>query len=458
MRTPRWEIREGDVLDRLRELSDESVHCVMTSPPYWGLRDYGTDKWAGGDPECQHVHAPGAATGNKGAVTTVPMRGRVCSLCGAVREDRQLGCEERLDCLGWATGNPCGECYICRMVAVFREVRRVLRKDGTCWVNMGDAYCSGTNAPRKATTTEGQDVPASWGDRCQSPRIAADGWLKPKDLCGAPWRLALAMQADGWWLRADCVWGKPNAMPSSVTDRPTTSHEYVFLFSRSSRYYYDDVAVREPSPPSTTTPGRNSRANVDRDREHATRQKRKPEQVGGTNGQAVRHANPGTADRECGHNLRSVWWIATQPYRGAHFATFPEALVQIPILAGTSEYGCCAECGAPWERVVEKEPVGDWNARREERAEVGHNSNAGKKGEDFYRDWTPPQTTGWQPPCGCGAEAVPCTVLDPFAGSGTTLAVAIRLGRSAIGVELNPEYVKQAHKRIRRETPALRLA
>jgi len=241
MRAGTVDIRQGDVLDRLREMPDGSVQCVVTSPPYWSLRDYGTGTWEGGAPECEHVMAPGAATGNRGNITTVPYRG-TCGLCGAVRVDRQLGLE------------PTIEEYIERMVEVFREVWRVLRSDGTLWLNMGDCYCSGTWADRQPTSTEGDHVPASWAGRCQPGRIGRrdigneingkptrtrqvgggvvphpgplpggegevqgeGARLKSKDLVGQGWRLAFALQEDGWWLRSDIIWHKPNPMPECL--------------------------------------------------------------------------------------------------------------------------------------------------------------------------------------------------------------------------------------------------
>ena len=163
-----------------------------------------------------------------------------CGKCGATRVDRQIGLESSPDE------------YLATMVGVFREVRRVLRPDGTCWVNMGDSYCSGTNAPRKSTTTEGDDVPASWAARSQPERTTGGG-LAAKQLLMMPARLALALQADGWWVRSDIIWHKPNPMPESVTDRPTSAHEHVYLLTKSARYFYDAEAVRETESPNTAS-------------------------------------------------------------------------------------------------------------------------------------------------------------------------------------------------------------
>ena len=238
-----WDIREGDVLDRLSEMPDNSVHCVVTSPPYWGLRDYGTASWDGGDPGCDHrsptmrerrnedrAMLHGSAATNSAQLLLAHRTG--CGKCGARRIDQQIGLES----------TPAE--YIARMVAVFREVRRVLRSDGTCWVNLGDSYNAGTSAPNKPSL--GTDV-HGWSNSAEAGRIRSNATnLKPKDLVGQPWRLAFALQDDGWWLRSDIIWAKPNPMPESVTDRPTKAHEYVFLLTKAPRYYYDADAIREP--------------------------------------------------------------------------------------------------------------------------------------------------------------------------------------------------------------------
>ena len=342
---------QGDVLERLAELPDESVHCVVTSPPYWGLRDYSTVG--------------------------------------------QLGLE----------ATP--EEHVAAMVAVFREVRRVLRRDGTLWLNYGDGY---------------QD----------------------KQLCGMPWRVAFALQADGWWLRSDIIWSKPNPMPESVTDRPTKAHEYLFLLSKAPTYYYDADAVREAA--SENTHSRGSGIGV--------KNAETPFGLG------VKH-NEDYANRINGHvsarNKRTVWEIATEPYPEAHFATFPTALVKPPILAGTSERGCCAECGAPWERVVDVEG----ETPRERQVRQGQSAYAAAQprnpqGLDYAgghgNGLRPRTTTGWRPTCTHEARVRACTVLDPFSGSGTTAAVAKALGRKAIGIELNEEYLRLSVKRIQAVT------
>ena len=249
----------GDCREILQTLPEQSVHCCVTSPPYFGLRDYGMAE--------------------------------------------QIGLE----------ATP--EQFVAELVAVFREVRRVLRDDGTLWLNLGDSY-NAYNANRGASTsisdgTAGRNHPRH-GRGLTTPT------LKNKDLIGIPWRVAFAIQADGWYLRQDIIWHKPNPMPESVTDRCTKAHEYVFLLSKSARYYYDSEAVKEPA--ISTEPAGNG---------FAGRQ-------GGERGLPMSGGH-GTAERwqpGCARNRRSVWTIATQPYKGAHFATFPPALVEPCILAG----------------------------------------------------------------------------------------------------------------------------
>jgi len=285
-------------------LADESVNCVVTSPPYWGLRDYGTATWEGGEAACDHLGPP------------VPM-GQSCSKCGARRIDAQTGLE----------ATP--EEYVASMVAVFREVRRVLKPEGTLWVNMGDGYTSGDRATYRSGISDNK------GHLVQNdqPRPSTPAGLKPKDLVGMPWRLAFALQADGWWLRSDIIWAKPNPMPESVTDRPTKAHEYIFLLSKSERYWYDADAVKERSQAGPRRCGKNSRSYVDRDPEHISKQDGRSRRHAGFN-ERYDLENPSPY-----RNLRTVWTIATQPYQGAHYATFPEDIPRRCILAGCPPEG-----------------------------------------------------------------------------------------------------------------------
>lgn len=294
-------IFHGDSLEILKTLEDESVQTCVTSPPYFGLRDYG-------------------------------MEG-------------QMGLEET------------SEAYVQAMVVLFREVRRVLKNAGTLWLNLGDSYAS--TKVGNTNGTYGKVKQKNGVNENKRIRTIPEG-LKPKDLIGIPWRVAFALQADGWYLRQDIIWSKPNPMPESVTDRCTKAHEYIFLLSKSSTYYFDNEAIKEP----TVT-----RDEIIRDRD-ATRLNNTP---GRTKMGGLVNNNYET------RNKRSVWTVTTKPYKGAHFATFPTALIEPCILAG-----------APKDGIV----------------------------------------------------------LDPFFGSGTTGAVANALGRQYIGIELNPEYIKLAEKRL----------
>lgn len=317
------QIHTGDCREVLRGMADGSVQTCVTSPPYFGLRDYGVDG--------------------------------------------QIGLEPTVDA------------FVEELVSVFREVRRVLADDGTLWLNLGDSYAAargGTHQPaetlaggKNGYTDGGERVNRSRHDGYNPTRNAAAIGLKHKDLIGIPWRVAFALQADGWYLRQDIVWHKPNPMPESVRDRCTKSHEYIFLFSKKPKYYFDAESIAEPVAASTIE--RLSQPTI------AT-QKGSDRVPGKTNGpmKAV-----GTQEKR---NKRSVWTVNTKPFKGAHFATFPPELITPCILAGSRE--------------------GD-------------------------------------------------TVLDPFAGAGTTGLVASRNGRNFIGIELNPEYADMARKRIHDDAP-----
>ena len=618
---------QGDVLDALQTIPDGVVHMCVTSPPYFGLRDYGTGTWEGGDPDCDHRQQLGGegATStkqNSSAGTQTLAYRDACGKCGATRTDQQLGLE----------ATP--EEYVARMLEVFREVHRVLRSDGTCWLNLGDSYASGQvgrdDAERKFPSLhKEQEVSAP---RRQTRKTL----IRSKNLVGIPWRVAFALQADGWILRSDIIWEKPNVMPESVRDRPTKSHEHIFLLAKQSRYYFDQESVREPytsvdnrkvttvkgkegsiqhrdgerwpgsgrnirdvwkiptkgfsavreglsgtiytrsadcpkhglaadpeswrraahdEPPADTrfrisgndarlalglvvgsasssphiqshppsealqTPrsrggskmhgvlncgdgladgaGRGGRSCHNEDQyapvtdssgsfppgrslaasPHSSRSHRRGHALETSSACTLSAQTPsGTVDTSAPHvlfehNLGSVEnrteggsgegemgsgpSVETQScmtrkctcqkhHTVDHFASFPEELVRRCIFAGSSEKGCCPECGAPWTRVVEKKSVVG-----AERGAQPSQSRANLQGPQQSSVHSLTRTTGWVPGCECGyADAAPAVVLDPFMGSGTTALVSRQHGRRSIGIELNPDYCEMAINRI----------
>jgi DNA modification methylase len=282
-------ILQGNVLDRIKDIEEKSVQCVVTSPPYWGLRDYGTAKWEQGDEECDHVEKKpfgGSSTLRDMSLETTKkeVEGKSiqykskCKKCGAIRKDSQLGLEET------------PEEFIENMVKVFRGVKKVLKDDGTLWLNLGDSYVGGGRGWDSCKDNTIQKAHINAGVKYGKPTGKIKGF-KPKDLVGIPWRVAIALQQDGWYLRQDIIWHKPNPMPESVKDRCTKAHEYIFLLSKSPKYYYDSDAIRD-----------------------------KP--------------NYG---EEIGANKRSVWSINVKAYKEAHFATFPEKLPELCIKAGSKK-------------------------------------------------------------------------------------------------------------------------
>ena len=394
MRLPVDEILVGDAEAELRKLPAQSVHCVVTSPPYWKLRDY--------------------------------------------QVEGQLGME------------PTPHAYVDRMVKVFQQVKRVLRKDGTVWLNLGDTHNFGKTTPTETLKQGGMR-------RSDNVSRARYSGLKEKDLVGIPWRVALALQADGWWLRMDIIWNKPNTMPSSVTDRPARCHEYVFLLSRAKRYFYDHMAIEEPQSESERTRRlKQLEKGMDRTYKLKRDSMNGPHAPPGQNGSARSLRGRQMLALKGTRKRRSVWTITTKPFPEAHFATFPEELVRPCILAGTSEKGCCSLCGAPRRRILE--PSEAYHAllmanigknhpgTAKDDLRVGRAQTATqRKGNNvaYYR------TKGWEPECSCSmGNLIPCTDLDPFMGAGTTAIAAQRLGRRFVGIELKPEYADLARRRI----------
>ena len=314
------EVIIGDNRQALKELADASVQTVVTSPPYWGLRDYGTANWTGGDESCEHIKDPSKTKkfGNDEFNKNRPSREAtklpgyyykdLCELCGAVFEDNQIGLEQSPDD------------FIEQLCIVFDEVWRVLKDDGTIWVNLGDSYSAMRDSkasPDSLRTGDGTRVSSAANRNPENLRKAG---LKHKDLVGIPWRFAFAMQARGWYLRSDIIWHKPNPMPESVTDRPTKSHEYIFLMTKSPRYYYDHEAIKEDA-----IWAEEKRAGQGRLHYDGKRQGEKG--TGQENFVSI-------VDKK---NKRSVWQVNVKGYKEAHFATYPTELIEPCILAGSQE-------------------------------------------------------------------------------------------------------------------------
>lgn len=483
----------ADVIDGLRQLATASVHCVVTSPPYWGLRNYGIEPsvW-GGLPSCAHQWGdrergrradtlPFGETMRREQDSGTNAGGQSCTLCGSW-----------LGCLGL---EPTLQLYVEHLVDVFRHVRRVLHPSGTVWLNLGDCYVTHPHGDGPSTDPK---YPAG-RDRSEgnlaNRKTSSDTGLKSKDLCMIPARVALALQGDGWFLRSQIPWLKRNGMPESCPDRPTSMVEYIFLLSPNESYFYDRVAVMLPQAEHERTRrlreqgrGLDTRCRLRRDDEQHGQGR--PGANGVAKSIAARQALARTgvrARRNSDWFLRSLSGLLADPagdplallvnpqpfgfercqhcakiYSRAefrkldrtrdvpvcricgaskwlsHFATFPEAMVEPCILAGTSAHGACRYCGAPWERIVDKTPRGDLHRDQRLKAEA---------------PLDPPRTLGWSPSCSHplfdSDPVVPCVVLDCFAGAGTTGLVAARLGRDFIGIERNAAYLDLARHRLR---------
>lgn len=383
----------GNALNVLERMPGQAIQTIVTSPPYWGLRDYGTG------------------------------------------DSNELGSEET------------PEEYVSKMVAIFREAKRVLRNDGTLWLNLGDSYSSNTKGQGGKTTKQ-----ITNGGSFFEP-LKTDTGLDNGNLVGIPWRVALALQADGWILRSDIIWHKPNPMPESVQNRCTKAHEYLFMFSKRSDYYYDNEAVKEELQSKPHKPGNTALAGGKTDKgyldnrvwgESGDKNKRSVWSIEDEQqlAQWLTTNEPDTLEifLKESTNKPDVWKIATQGYPGAHFATFPPKLIEPCIKAGTSEHGCCANCGDAYIRITERKggKVQNTDAKRDR--SVGNRNGKG----DSTLDGKPSEveTIGWERQCNCDTtELVPCVVLDPFMGAATTAIVSLGLGRRVWGIELSKKYI-----------------
>lgn len=624
----------GHVLEVLRRMPSQSVQMVVTSPPYWALRDYGTGTWEGGNDSCDHVEYTAEQMHTRKNVRTLGMTvadreagtGKVmpasnaafqaqvkhyknlCKKCGARRVDHQLGSEEIPDCQGWAQGWNCADpkhwirgnnslckhrhteqvevegsatgdwegesllpdgticdhkqedqgemtesfsplhgtnmsrpagwhgsprcstvkptrtcfrcgakkiyssttkvvcldcgaekgnwelaCHVCRIRLVFAEVYRVLRDDGTLWLDYGDTYSSGVGNNRNGIG--GFDNAGRKGNNPKMTIRKVPG-IPPGNMVGVPWRVAFALQADGWILRQDIIWNKVSPLPESVRNRCTKAHEYVFLMVKNSNYFCDMDAIREKTGRETTP---EEYAEIKKETWQSGKEitgaggEKPPEKVG--------YTHPG------GRNKRSVWPISSQGYEGAHFAVFPPALITPCILAGTSAHGACAKCGAPWKRLIATAyiPAGGnsqtktngVNSKRPD--DPDHKIKGATRPQEMRlgRAYRHDKQLGWEPTCTCFghfeekmSDAVyfgcwsdregidharmgwkdghvepqiikkkidvyvpsipleehpvrPCIVLDPFIGSGTTCAVSLEHGRWSWGIDLSEKYLTE---------------
>ncbi len=531
---------------RENDLPNESVQMVVTSPPYWGLRKYSGEQeliW-GGEPDCEHewvssekkwhsgTNAGKVQVGDRGAFHNDMIdKTNTCSLCGAWKGAYGL--------------EPTPELYVEHTIEILREIRRVLRKDGVVFWNIGDSYATHASGSKKTGHNfRSAEVAAEQGIGTIKRPFGKQIGLKEKDLCLIPFRVAIAAQEDGWWVRSVIIWSKPNPMPESVTDRPTESHEYILMLTKSGTsqywthlrkrgqrtqpkpdyiwthkrtglavdyqplsdrtfmrggkkvklwsifwtrhnlwrghdYYWDADAVREPVLPQTLeryrypfdgsfTPGY---AYPNEPREHPHGWKNLKVRGMKTKGQVEldgqeQHHGQDISPQVAGRNIRSVWEFPTQPFKDAHFAVFPEKLPELCIKAATPEAGCCSKCGAPWERVIEKDieaqpGYGNMGAKGskwmdEDKQSSGHriqkNMNALRAaGRDHDNPFPQNKTLGWLPTCKCNADKSQSIVLDPFSGAGTTLWVAKKLGRKAIGFDTSEEYCELAVERIRQQ-------
>lgn len=419
---PTSQILHGNCLDVLKTLPAESVHCCVTSPPYYSLRDYGVDG--------------------------------------------QIGLEANF------------EEYKCALIRVFSELWRVLRDDGTVWLNLGDSYAGSGKGGQSETKRSanwqpnypkiGESSRVNAKTKCAGENRTSDNF-RAKNLMMVPHRIAIALQDCGWNVRQEIIWHKLNPMPESVRDRFTNAHEYIFLLTKSPKYFFDAEAVKEPCSDKTNL-------RVSKNELKPNRQPRE--------GVDVRGGNQGTGGipivspktilgdlqlkvKNCSsfasstkfpvatRNKRSVWSTSSEPNSEAHFATFPEKLIEPCVLAGTSERGACAECSAPYVRIVEKES--DWQERKANGATAGNvgsseiyqNGVHGANNTHHQLGTLSSETIGWRKSCDCETDEVkPCVVLDIFNGSGTTGRVALKFKRSYIGIELNPEYVEMSRKRL----------
>jgi len=432
-------VLNGDCLEVLDQLPEKSVDTCITSPPYYGLRDYGTAEWEGGDESCDHQvgrfeHSVSEKQKSNSASAGHQARD-ICPKCGAVRKDKQIGLEET------------PEEYVDKMVEVFRKVRRVLKDEGTVWLNLGDSYASNHYTGARDSDTGWKHGELSQGYQARAG--GAGGVFKVKDLMGIPWMVAFALRADGWYLRQDIIWHKKNCMPESVTDRCTKAHEYIFLLSKNVKYYFDNESIKEDAVRAGTIP---------KGKKYTS--KLADSKIGGRHTRETLNEKPVAEKR----NKRSVWTVTNKPFKGAHFAVFPPDLIKPCVLAGCPEK-VCVECDTPYEREMEdvdvepKKNISIGDDRKEFDSSMGGGGTSLKGHSGYFKSDGTPVTTpkkdlGFKKQCQCETDETKSgTVLDPFGGAGTTGLVADRNGRNAILIELNDEYAEMARDRLYNDAP-----
>lgn len=409
----------GDVRETLKQIPDDSIQCCVTSPPYFNLRDY--------------------------------------NVAG------QIGLE----------ASP--EAYVAEMVAVFREVRRVLHPSGVAFVNLGDSYAGGGYSNHKingADWFERADLDKRSDRQQKLKKAAASEGIKPKDLLMIPARVALALQADGWWIRSQIAWTKNNPMPESTKDRPTSSWESIFMLTKSNRYFWDYEGSKEPAVGQNAhdltggkyaPPGQSPHSGSRKPRKGSGNGFKRDARLSYQDENGARGDDtPWEYDGSGTRNMRNVWQINTKPCKEAHFATFPIELPTRCIKAATSEAGRCPTCSSPWKRIVEKgEPdlahmaacgadaSGGYEGQAVKDYAAGGAQNASDVKRRILEGMRKKTTVGWAPTCKCPPHVpVPCICLDPFGGAGTTAMAANALGQDAVLCELNPAYIDITKKRL----------
>lgn len=420
----------GDSLSVLKSFPDKCVDMVMTSPPYFGLRDYGTAEWSGGDTDCDHMQTHGKPRNERPNITNCRIgKGgstfdaqekkqykNICKKCGAKSIDNQLGLETTIDS------------YISKLCDIFIEIHRVLKDEGSCYVNLGDSYAGsgkGIGADRnkcKEVYNDSDIVKTDWKN--------ID--IQDKSLCLIPQRFAIEMVNRGWILRNCIIWEKPSCMPSSAKDRFTVSHEYIYFFVKQKKYWFeqqfDELAINSDV---------KYRQKLRADKEYNSK---------------IPYKNnlPKTFDVEK-KNKRAVWEINTESYKsysGSHFAVFPQKLCHTPIMASCPEF-ICKKCGKPRKKILKKIGKNNYNEKG--------NPQGINRTKMEWKDSHPSKNDRWKSKfqdkgytcCGCNAEFESGIVLDPFFGAGTTGVVALKLNRNFIGIDLNPEYIELSRKRLK---------